>query len=152
MREGMKKMVSKVRSIDWRSPKAVKVMKCMAMALTAVIAVAAYSGVAFAAGEGVDLTGVVSPVVGLLKSFVKPLMLIVGAGGFLYCIILGVKYATAEEPQEKEKRKQAIKTAIIGYLLIFILMVVLDRSIEPLSDWMSRSMSSNTVTTTTEAE
>ncbi len=152
MKNMMNKLAGKVKAIDWKNPKTIKVMKCMAMALTAVIAVAAFSGVAFAAGEGVDLTGVVSPVVGLLKSFVKPLMLIVGAGGFLYCIILGVKYATAEEPQEKEKRKQAIKTAIIGYLLIFILMVVLDRSVEPLSEWMSRSMSSNSTTVSTEAE
>ena len=129
-----------------------KATRVLTMAFMAVVTMVAFTAVAFAE-NGADLTSVVDPVVGLIKSFTKPLLLIVGAGGFLYCIILGVKYATAEEPQEREKRKQAIKTAIIGYLLIFILMVVLDRSVEPLSDWMSKSMSSenNPVATSTEA-
>ena len=129
-----------------------KVRRMFTMAFMAIVTMVAFTAVA-SAENGADLTSVVDPVVGLIKSFTKPLLLIVGAGGFLYCVILGVKYATAEEPQEREKRKQAIKTAIIGYLLIFILMVVLDRSVEPLSDWMSKSMSSenNPVATSTEA-
>ena len=49
---------------------------------------------------------------------------------------MGVKYATAEEPQEREKRKQALKTAIIGYILIFVLVVILKLSIGPLTNWM----------------
>ena len=53
--------------------------------------------------------------------------------------MLGVKYAMAEEPQEREKRKQSLKTAIIGYLLIFILVVALRLSIDPLTKWMESS-------------
>ena len=141
----MKKLVSKVRGINFGSPKAIKMMKMSAFALTAALGVLAFSGVAFA--QGADLTGVVSPVVALIQSLLKPLLLIVGAGGALYCVILGVKYATAEEPQEKEKRKQAIKTAIIGYLLIFILVVALKLSIGPLTDWMYSSIGTQSATT-----
>ena len=123
-----------------------KATRVLTMAFMAVITMVAFTAVAFAE-NGADLTSVVNPVVGLIKSFTKPLLLIVGAGGFLYCIILGVKYATAEEPQEREKRKQAIKTAIIGYLLIFILVVILRLSIGPLTKWMAGN--SNTAQTST---
>ena len=86
--------------------------------------------------ESADFNGVVQPIVDLLNKLMNPLLLLVGAGGVLFCIMLGVKYATAEEPQEREKRKQAVKTAIIGYLLIFILVVILKLSITPLTNWM----------------
>lgn len=147
----MKKMLKKLGS-----PKGMKAMKVCSFALVAALTVLAYSGVAFAS-QGADLTNVVNPVVGLLNSFINPLLLLVGAGGGVYAIILGVKYATAEEPQEREKRKQAIKTFLIGYVLIFVLMVVLKLSMTPLKNWMNNSMdnaatTTKTTTTTTEAK
>ena len=89
--------------------------------------------------EGADLGQVTKPIIGLINSFVNPLLALVGAGGSIFCIFLGVKYATAEEPQEREKRKQALKTAIIGFVLIFVLIVALKLSIDPLKNWMANS-------------
>lgn len=141
----MKKVMKKLGS-----SKGMKVMKVCSLALAAAFTVLAYSGVAFAS-QGADLTGVVNPVIGLINSLINPLLLLVGAGGGVYAIILGVKYATAEEPQEREKRKQAIKTFLIGYVLIFVLMVVLKLSMTPLQTWMTNSISGTTTTTTTTA-
>ena len=45
---------------------------------------------------------VAAPIVSLLNSLMAPLLAIVGAAGALYCVILGVKYAKAEEPQDRE--------------------------------------------------
>ena len=132
------------------SPKAIKVMKMSAFALVTVLTVLAVSGVAYASNGTPDFEKVVSPVVLLIKQLLRPLLLLVGAGGFLYCVILGVKYATAEEPQEREKRKQAIKTAIIGYLLIFILVVMLYIATPQMTNWMEANIG-GTTTTTTEA-
>ena len=118
------------------NPKAVMAAKIVATAIVAIIGALAYTTGAFAAGEvGADFSGVTSPIVGLINSLVNPLLAIVGAGGTIFCIFLGVKFATAEEPQEKEKRKQALKTAIIGFFLIFILMAALKLSIKPMTDW-----------------
>ena len=128
------------------SPKAIKFMKGSAMVLTVALTVLAYTGVAYAGPP--DFGKVVAPVVQLINQLLKPLLALVGAGGFLYCVILGVKYATAEEPQEREKRKQAIKTAIIGYLLIFILLVMLYIATPQMTKWMEANMQA---TTTTEA-
>jgi len=138
--------MKKVKEI-MASPKAKKVMKVSAFALVTVLTVLAVSGVAYASNGTPDFEKVVNPVVLLIKQLLRPLLLLVGAGGFLYCVILGVKYATAEEPQEREKRKQAIKTAIIGYLLIFILVVMLYIATPQMSNWMEANIGGTTTTT-----
>ncbi|MBE5923648.1 MAG: hypothetical protein E7271_04165 [Lachnospiraceae bacterium] len=143
----MKKMIKKLSS-----PKGIKMMKVCTLTLVAAFAVLAYSGVAFAAQQGADLNTVVNPVIGLINSFINPLLLLVGAGGAVYAILLGFKYATAEEPQEREKRKQSIKSFLIGYILIFVLMVVLKLGIPVLETWMTNSTSGAATQTTTQAQ
>lgn len=83
-----------------------------------------------------DFTGAATPVVALINSILTPLIMVVGAVGAIWCVLLGVKLAKADEPQEREKAKMALKNAIIGYLLIFILIVVLRTTIGPLASWM----------------
>ncbi|MBP3235321.1 MAG: hypothetical protein J6M65_12990 [Eubacterium sp.] len=135
------KMMTMVKGLA-SNPKAVMAAKIMATAIVALIGAVAYGTGAFAAGEvGADFSGVTSPIVGLINSLVTPLLAIVGAGGTIFCIFLGVKFATAEEPQEKEKRKQALKTAIIGFFLIFVLMAALKLSIKPMTDWYQSATS-----------
>lgn len=126
--------------------KAVIFLKIAAIAFLALVVTLSFTGTAFA--DGPDLDPAVHPVLDLINKLVNPLMLLVGAGGVIFCIIMGVKYATAEEPQEREKRKQALKTAIIGYLLIFVLVVILKLSIGPLTNWMVGTTASTTAATT----
>lgn len=82
---------------------------------------------------------VVQPIVDLINSLVNPALLIVGALGALYCIFLGVKYARADEPQEHEKAKKHLKNAIIGFVLIFILMVALKLMMPIMQDWVAQN-------------
>ena len=77
------------------------------------------------------------PIVKLIENLFAPAMAIVVAAGTLYCIVLGVKFAKAEEPQEHEKAKTHLKNAIIGFVLIFVLVVALRLSVEPLTAWMN---------------
>ena len=87
--------------------------------------------------KGANFSNVVAPVVALLNSLVGPALLLVGAAGTLYCILLGVKFAKAEEPQEREKAKAHLKNAIIGFFLIFILILVLNLSMDPMIKWVN---------------
>lgn len=89
----------------------------------------------FAAGDPSSFYDVVQPVVDLLDSLLGPLLLVVGAVGALYCVLLGVKYARAEEPQDREKAKAHLKGAIIGFVLIFVLIVVLNLAMPVLRNW-----------------
>jgi len=132
-----KELITKVKALA-ANKKVVMATQIVAAAVITVIAALTVSGNVFAS-NGADFTGVTTPIVGLINSLVNPLLLLVGAGGTIFCILLGVKFATAEEPQEKEKRKQSLKTAIIGFFLIFILVVALKLSINPLTTWMQNS-------------
>lgn len=80
---------------------------------------------------------VVTPIVELINAALGPALLIVGALGALYCVLLGAKLAKAEEPQDREKAKNALKNAIVGFLLIFVLLVVLDLGMGAMTEWLN---------------
>lgn len=113
---------------------------CSVFAVVMMIA-AALSVNASAAG----FNDVVQPIVELLEDLMTPLLAIVGAAGALYCVLLGVKYAKAEEPQDREKAKSHLKNAIIGFVLIFVLILVLDLLMPTMVDWVNENK--NTVST-----
>lgn len=77
------------------------------------------------------------PIISLLDMALTPALGIVGALGAIYCILLGAKLAKAEEPQDREKAKNALKNAIIGFLLIFILIVALKLGMGAMQQWMN---------------
>ena len=82
---------------------------------------------------------VVAPIVSLLNSLMAPLLALVGAAGALYCVVLGVKFAKAEEPQEREKAKGALKNAIIGFVLIFVLILGLNIMMPQMIKWVNKN-------------
>lgn len=88
-------------------------------------------------GETDAFSIMTNPIIGLLNSALSPLIALVVAIGAIYCVFLGVKLAKAEEPQEREKAKQHLKNAIIGFLLIFVLVVALKLGLKPLETWMN---------------
>lgn len=75
------------------------------------------------------------PATGLLNSVLNPLLGVVGAAGAIYCVILGAKYAKAEEPQDREKAKKALQNAIVGFVLIFILLAALKVGLPAMETW-----------------
>jgi len=97
----------------------------------------------------VNFNNVATPIVEMLNNILAPLIMVVGALGAIWCVLLGVKLAKADEPQEREKAKMALKNAIAGYLLIFILVVALRLTIGPLFDWMQSNKSTLVNPTTT---
>lgn len=88
-----------------------------------------------------------TPIVSLINSLLEPMLLIVGALGSLYCVILGVKYAKAEEPQDREKAKSSLKGAIIGFVLIFILMLGLNLMTPKMVEWVNENSNTGTLIT-----
>ena len=91
-------------------------------------------------------TTVVAPIVSLLNSLMAPLLAIVGALGALYCVVLGVKYAKAEEPQEREKAKGALKNAVIGLILIFVLILALNLLLPIMINWVNEQANGTIIT------
>ncbi len=121
-----------------------KLVCVLGSALTAMTTGSTMMLTAFANGENnANLEKVAAPIVDLLSQVFNVLMLLVGAVGAIYCISLGVKFARAEEPQEREKAKSHLKNAIIGFVLIFVLVVALRIAIPNLSAWMNAASSSS---------
>ena len=81
---------------------------------------------------------IANPIINLLNQILTPLLGIVGAAGAIYCVILGVKFAKAEEPQDREKAKTALKNAIIGFVLIFVLLVALKILMPGMMQWANQ--------------
>ena len=90
---------------------------------------------------------VAAPIVSLLNSLMAPLLAIVGAAGALYCVVLGVKFAKAEEPQDREKAKGALKNAIIGFVLIFVLILALNLLMPQMINWVNQQAGSTVIAT-----
>ncbi len=78
---------------------------------------------------------IAEPIISLLNMVIVPALLIVGALGAIFCILLGVKFAKAEEPQDREKAKNSLKNAIIGFVLIFVLLVGLKIALPAMTEW-----------------
>lgn len=94
-----------------------------------------------------DLSGVAAPITSLISQFAGPVIGIVTALGVIYCILLGVKLAKAEEPQDREKAKGALKNAIIGFILIFVLIVALTKFVPVMVDWTNANATDVTIST-----
>ena len=88
---------------------------------------------------------VASPIIGLINALLGPLLGIVGAAGAIFCVVLGVKFAKAEEQQDREKAKQALKNAIIGFVLIFVLLLALKILMPNLITWVNQNAGNQTV-------
>ena len=82
-----------------------------------------------------DMNSIIQPVLDICKTLIPILLAVVGAVGGLWCILLGVKYAKADDPQEHEKAKKGLINAIIGFVLIFVLLVMLNIGTGVLTDW-----------------
>ena len=109
----------------------------MMMPITANAAIQDPSDIDGSGATGADFSGIANPIVALLNNIMGPLLAIVGAAGALYCVVLGVKFAKAGEPQEREKAKGALKNAVIGFVLIFVLILALNIAMPQMVQWVN---------------
>ena len=117
--------------------------KRVTTAFTVILAMMTFMTLGVSAESG--FAGVVQPIVDLLDSLMTPILAIVGAAGSLYCILLGVKFAKAEEPQDREKAKSHLKNAIIGFVLIFVLMLTLKLLTPVMTEWVENNGAAGTL-------
>lgn len=85
-----------------------------------------------------------SPIIDLLEMVLTPALAIVGALGAIYCVLLGVKLAKAEEPQERDKAKNSLKNALIGFILIFVLILALRIALPAMTTWLNSATPTTT--------
>ena len=84
-----------------------------------------------------EINKIINPIIEICEVLVPVLLSVVSALGALYCILLGIKYAKADDPQEHEKAKNGLKNAIVGFVLIFVLLIMLKVGINIFSEWLA---------------
>ena len=84
-----------------------------------------------------QMNKIVAPITQFCSVLIPVLLTLVGSLGAIWVILLCVKFARADEPQEHEKAKKALKNAIIGFVLIFILLIMLQLGLNVFKDWWS---------------
>ena len=129
-------MLNRIKGVKDKADKLViAAMTMMSVAATPVTNVLANSKTTDK--SALDVSGAQNAIVGMINSLLTPILTLVGAVGALYCVLLGAKYAKAEEPQDREKAKAHLKNAIIGFVLIFVLIVALRLLLPSFTKWMN---------------
>ena len=84
----------------------------------------------------IDFNPFLAPVLEVLNAILWPAIALVGAIAMIYCIVLGIKVAKADEAGSREKAKKDLIGAIIGFVTIFVLIVALKIAMPILQDWV----------------
>jgi len=88
-------------------------------------------------GAGTQADNAVDPLYDAITTIGPYAMGVVLLLTIIYGIILGVKYAKAEESKERAALQKALINGIIGFLSVLVLLAILFAIREPLVDWMN---------------
>jgi len=88
----------------------------------------------------VDFNPVIEPILQVLDAILWPAIAVVVAVGMIYCIVLGVKIAKSDEQNSREKAKKDLIGAIIGFTIIFVLVLALKIAVPILEGWVKSQM------------
>lgn len=82
-----------------------------------------------------DIQQIADPIIKICSAVLPVLLAVVGAVGAIWCVVLGVKLAKADDPQEHEKAKKGLRNAIIGFVAIFVLLIALRVALAIFTKW-----------------
>ncbi len=88
----------------------------------------------------VDFYPVIQPILEILDAILWPAIANVVGVGTIYCIFLGVKISKVDEQNSREKAKKDLIGAVIGFVLIFVLILALKNDVSILEDWVKSQM------------
>ena len=88
----------------------------------------------------VDYNPVIEPILPVHDAKLWPAIAVVVAVGMIYCIVLGVKIAKSDEQNSREKAKKDLIGAIIGFTIIFVLVLALKIAVPILEGWVKSQM------------
>ena len=88
----------------------------------------------------VDFYPVIEPILEILDAILWPAIAVVVAVGTIYCISLGVRISKADEQNSREKAKKDLIGAIIGFVIIFVLILGLKILVPILEEWVKSQL------------
>ena len=88
----------------------------------------------------VDFSAVSDPIVALMNSFIRPLLLIFFVLQMLAIAYLALRYMFTINPELKSQRRKSLLKSINSYVMVFVIMVIFQLTIGPLSDFAANSV------------
>lgn len=85
---------------------------------------------------GIDFSPIIKPILEVLNAILWPLIAVVGSIGSIYCVFLGIKIAKSDEQNSREKAKKDLIGAVIGFMVIFVLIISLKIAMPIMQDWV----------------
>ena len=77
----------------------------------------------------------VGTLVSAMTSVINPILILVATAGIIYAIVVGVKFARAEDKGQRDEAKQKLITVIIGIVVTVVLIA--------LFMWLSNALQNN---------
>ena len=71
-----------------------------------------------------SLSGIAENIGAIIQGVVSPVLMVIGAAGVIYAIILGINYIKAETPDKRKEAQSRLIGAIIGVIIIIAGIVV----------------------------
>lgn len=74
--------------------------------------------------DGKELPYWLGTLIETMKNIINPILILVALAGVIYAIVVGVKFARADEKGEREEAKKKLITVIIGIVVTGILILL----------------------------
>ncbi len=85
----------------------------------------------------IEADNAVSPLYDAISTIGPYAMGVVLGLGLIYGIIVGVRFAKAEDPKERGALQKVLINGVIGFVAILILIAILYAIRKPLTEWMA---------------
>ena len=84
-----------------------------------------------------SLPGWLNTLVNAITNFINPILILVATAGIIYAIVVGVKFARAEDKGQRDEAKQKLITVILGIVVTAVLIA--------LFYWLQAALLSNSI-------
>ena len=71
-----------------------------------------------------SLSGIANNIGSIIQGIVSPVLIVIGAAGVIYAIILGINYIKAETPDKRKEAQSRLIGAIIGVVIVIAGIVI----------------------------
>ena len=71
-----------------------------------------------------DMPGWLSTLTSAMMNVINPILILVATAGSIYAIVVGVKFAKAEDKNARDEAKQKLITVIIGIVVTAVLIAL----------------------------
>ena len=75
-------------------------------------------------GTNATLTAIAEQINDIINNIVSPVLIVIGAAGVIYAIILGINYIKAETPDKRKEAQSRLIGAIIGVVIVIAGIVI----------------------------